>query len=378
MADTLASQTSSLMETIDDLSAYMISGRVRGSSDPTSRTSGRTPAQGIQDGVEAELIGFRRIFVSERWNLKESAVLLGAVGSRTCRIELATGLFNASARNPLHAAAFGSTMHAAFGPRFVMGLGRGDRYNLEMVGLRESTFAGLRDYVRIIHRLWRGETVSYDGPAGSYPLLALGDVHEGPNPKIWFGTFGLPRAAEVIADCMDGVLLVPNLTPDGTAAAVQRIRSACERIGRDPTTVRIAQCVVTAPELDELETLEICHARALTYLQTPSWGEALCTINGWSHETLAKIRNHPQLVALDTIADNVYHRSELVAPARGIPESWMKASCAIGTVSECVAQLKSFRDAGADEIVTYGSTPAQNAAVAAAWRAEAHCGHPSA
>ncbi len=356
---------------INDLSAYMIAGRVRAAPDPRSETSGRTPAQGIQDGIEAERIGFRRVFVSERWNLKESAVLLGAVGARTARIDLGTGLFNASARNPLHAAAFGSTMHAAFGPRFVMGLGRGDRYNLEMVGLRESTFAGLRDYVSIIRRLWSGEKVSYEGPAGKYPMLALGDLHEGPHPQIWFGTFGLPRAAEVIAECMDGVLLVPNLTPDGTAAAVGRIRSACERIDRDPDSVRIAQCVVTAPELDELETLEICHARALTYLQTPKWGEALCNINGWSTDTLDEIRAHPQLKSLDTIADNLYHRSELVAPARRIPAAWMKESCAMGTIPECVDTLQAFRDAGAHEIVTYGSTPGQNADLATAWRSRA-------
>ena len=364
--------------TIDDLSAYMISGRVRGVPDPRSQTAGRSPAQGIQDGVEAERIGFRRVFLSERWNLKESAVLLGAVGARTSRIDLGTGLFNASSRNPLHAAAFGSTMHAAFGPRFVMGLGRGDRYNLELVGLRESTFAGLRDYVSIIRRLWGGESVTYDGPAGSYPLLAMGDLHDGPDPEIWFGTFGLPRAAEVIADCMDGVLLVPNLTPDGTAAAVKRIRTACERVGRDPASVRIAQCVVTAPELEEVETIEICHARALTYLQTPNWGEALCAINGWSESTLAEIRNHPQLTSLDTIADNVFHRSELVGPARSIPDAWMKTSCAMGTISECLAQFKAFRDAGADEIVTYGSTPAQNAGLAEAWRRLTDRGRPKA
>ena len=158
---------------LEDLSAYMIAGRVRATPDSRSETAGRTPAQGIQDGVEAERIGFRRVFLSERWNLKESAVLLGAVGSLTTRIGLGTGLISAPARNPLHAAAFGSTMQAAFGPRFVMGVGRGDRYNLELCGLRHYTFAALRDHVSIIRRLWRGETVSYDGPAGRLP--AAGD-----------------------------------------------------------------------------------------------------------------------------------------------------------------------------------------------------------
>ena len=62
---------------IDDLSAYIIAGRVKAQPSPESETAGRTPAQGIEDGVEAERIGFRRIFLSERWNLKEAGVILG-------------------------------------------------------------------------------------------------------------------------------------------------------------------------------------------------------------------------------------------------------------------------------------------------------------
>jgi 5,10-methylenetetrahydromethanopterin reductase len=50
-----------------------------------------------------------------------------------------------------------------------------------------------------------------------------------------------------------------------------------------------------------------------------------------------------------------------------VPDAWMHEACAIGTVDECVSSLQRFRDAGADEVVTYGSTPGQNADLAAAW-----------
>ena len=49
----------------------------------------------------------------------------------------------------------------------------------------------------------------------------------------------------------------------------------------------------------------------------------------------------------------------------------MHDSCAIGTAAECVANLERFIDAGADEVVTYGRTPAQNAGMIEAWRARA-------
>jgi probable F420-dependent oxidoreductase len=356
-----------LPDVVEDLSAFIISGRVKAHAAGEYETSARTPAQGILDGVEAERLGFRRIFLSERWNLKEASVLLSAIGALTSRIELGTGLITPASRHPLHAAALGATMHAAHGPRFVMGLGRGDDGVLAGTGLRAASFAGLTDYVDILRRLWRGETVSYEGPAGNYGGLALGDVPEGPAPQVWFGSFGLPVAAKAAAKAFDGVLLVPNMTPEATQGAVARIRGECERIGRDPASIRIAQCVITAPDLSEGETRQLAHARAVTYLQAPGYGDALCRVNGWDKDVLRQLAEHRQLSGSGMIADARFHRAELMEPAKLVPDAWMTESCALGSVDECVKRLQLYRDAGADEIVTYGSTPGQNAALVRAW-----------
>jgi alkanesulfonate monooxygenase SsuD/methylene tetrahydromethanopterin reductase-like flavin-dependent oxidoreductase (luciferase family) len=168
---------------------------------------------------------------------------------------------------------------------------------------------------------------------------------------------------------MDGVLLVPNLTPEATGAAVERIHCECELIDRDPATVRIAQCVITAPDLDDTETRQIAHARALTYLQAPGYGDALLRSNGWDRAPIDALAEHAQIKGSDEAADQRFHRAQLLEPAKLIPDQWMLDSCAIGSVDECVASLRRFRDAGAQEIVTYGSTPGQNAKLAAAWAA---------
>jgi probable F420-dependent oxidoreductase len=353
---------------IDDLSTYLIAGRVRPRPSTESETAARTPRQGVRDGVRAEQLGFRRAFLSERWNLKEAGAILGGVGALTERIGLGTGVVPPTARHPLHAAALASTMQAAYGPRFVLGLGRGDGGAIgKKTGLRRFGYRALRDYVDILRRLWRGETVDYDGPAGEYGGLRMDDRHEGPDPEIWLGGFGNPLGADAAAACADGVLLVPNLTPAATAASVRRLREACERVDRDPASLRIAQCVITAPDLDETETRQLCHARAVTYLQAPGWGEVLCEINGWEPDVLADIRGHRLLQGHPTLADNAFHRTELTAPARAVPDEWMHASCAIGSSTHCVERLAEYRRAGADEIVVYGSTPEQNAEVARLW-----------
>lgn len=353
---------------IEDLSTFVIAGRVQARAGTESETASRTPRQGVLDGARAEQIGFRRVFLSERWNLKEAGAILGGIGALTDRIGLATGVVPPTARHPLHAAAFAATMQAAYGPRFALGLGRGDGGAIgAKTGLRTFGYQALEDYVGMVRRLWRGETVDYDGPAGSFGGLTMDDRHDGTDPEIWLGSFGNPRAARTAANCADAVLLIPNLTPAATASSVRRLREACERIDRDPTSLRIAQCVITAPDLGETETRQLCHARALTYLQAPGWGEALCTINGWDPGVLTTIRAHRQLQGHATLADNVFHRSELAEPAKAVPDEWMDDSCAIGSPADCVDKLARYREVGADEVVIYGSTPDQNAKVAALW-----------
>ena len=362
-----------LAPVVDDLSAYIIAGRLKSKLDTAEpyESSVRTPAQGINDAVVAEQLGFRRIFLSERYDLKEAGALLGGIGALTSRIGLATGVIGAASRNPLMAAALGATLHAAYGPRFVYGLGRGASGWKPGSGMNENSYQAIIDYASILHRLWRGETVSYNGPAGNYERLVLTDAYDGPPPQIWYGTFALPKAAKAVASpAFDGVLLSAMLTPEAVHAAVRRVRKECEHIGRDPATIRICASVVTAPELDDFETRALCHARAVTYLQPPAWGRSFELSNGWDAALIQRLREHAQFQRMNaSMADTSFHRVQLMEPAKLVPDAWMEASCAIGSVSNCVKKIQEFRDAGADEVTTYGSTPGQNAKLIAAWRA---------
>ena len=60
-----------------------------------------------------------------------------------------------------------------------------------------------------------------------------------------------------------------------------------------------------------------------------------------------------------------------------VPDSWMTDTCAVGSVEDCVRFLQSYLDAGADEITTYGSNPADNADLIKAWRRRPEAHRPS-
>jgi 5,10-methylenetetrahydromethanopterin reductase len=356
---------------LSDLSAYVISGRVVQQAAPREHeTDTRTPAEGVQDGIDAERLGFRRVFLSERWNLKEAAVILSAIAARTERIDVASGIITTAARHPLHMAGMAATLQATFGPRFVLGLGRGNPGWLSGAALEMIGYPALADYVDLLRRLWRGERVAYTGPLGEFSHLQLEDVHELQPPPVWFGTLGQPLGARVAAACFDGVLLPPVFTPEATESIVCRLKTECERIDRDPASLRVCQSVITAPDLDEPETRALAHARAVTYLDAPGYGEMLVRLNGWDPAPLARLRDHEQFTDVHTVSDLRFHRTELLGPASLVPDEWMEQSCALGPVTKCVETLRRFRMAGADEIVTYGSTPNQNAALADLWRRE--------
>jgi 5,10-methylenetetrahydromethanopterin reductase len=346
------------------LSTYILPGRIR------------DPSVGLQEAIDAERAGFTRVWISERYDLKELGVLSGAVAAVTSRIGVASGLVALPARHPLLLAAYAATMQATFGDRLLLGVGGGFTPLLRPQGMPILNKAAIADYVDILRRLWQGETVSYDGPAGSYPDMKMVDSPSGPPPPIIYGAFGGPRAMELVARHFDGVIFMPFLTVDAVGEALRHLHQAADRAGRDPASIWTCHTVVAAPNMNEDEILAVVHARALTYLQMPGYGDALLARNGWNGVDLDAVRRHPLFGGMRTeAADQEYHRAQLVDAARLLPGKWMNAAAAIGSPEQCVTKLDEYFAVGVDEICLHGASPAQNGPIATAWR-EGKAGRP--
>lgn len=342
---------------IDELSCFILPGRIT------------DPSAGLQQAVDAERAGFSRIWLSERYDLKDVGVLSGAVCALTDRIGFASGVLAAGARHPLITASWAATLQATFGPRLTVGLGRGVGPYLAPQGIPVRSYDETGDYAGILRRLWRGETVSYDGPLGTFPGMTLVDVSDVPPPPLILGCYGGPRAMELAVRHFDGVFLMPFLTAEAVAETIRLRDEAAERIGRDPEEIRIVHEIVTAPDCDENQIAEAVYARALTYIQMPGSGEFLMKRNGWTAADLAHVREHPLFSGLRTgVADQQLHRNQLVDAAKRLPKSWIEPNAAIGTPAQCVAQIRAFLDLGVDEICLHGAAPAEFTSVVQAWR----------
>jgi probable F420-dependent oxidoreductase len=266
-------------------------------------------------------------------------------------------------------AALASTMQAVSKDRFVLGLGRGADAYIDTAGRAISSLAGTADYATILRRMWAGEDFAYDGPAGSWSRLRQPDPYQGPPAELLLAAIG-DKALAVGGRHYDSVMFHPIMTPAAVRRAVDIVGNAAADAGRDPASVRTYAPVLVAPELSEEETILRVHARAVTYLTVPAVGRLLTINNGWSLDDLTRLQNHEQFHALrdDDVPDLTFWRKDLLAPARSMPRHWMDETCAIGSIDDCIARLREFLTAGADELILHSALPHQLAPLVRKWR----------
>lgn len=341
------------MRRADDLSIYVLPGRAP------------DPRVGVEEALQAEAAGLGAVYVSERLDVKDAAVVAGAIAASTSEVRLGTAVVHEGTRHPLTMASMASTLQLLSGGRFTLGLGRGLGALAPSLGVAKPTLASIEHLVSTVRRLWLGERISERGPAGSFRGLRFSDLPPAPLPPILFGTIG-PRGLALAGRCFDGAILHPFLTPEAVARSARTIRDAAEASGRDPGAIRIVATVVCAPGLTPEREGIAARARAISYLQVRGLGELLVETNDWNPEVLQAIRDHPTLVGKG-IADTSLTRDRLVESSEVIPSDWFDEGAAVGSVAHCVERARAYRDAGADELLLHGVLAGEVGPFVGAW-----------
>lgn len=329
---------------LDRLGAYVLPGRV---DDPTVA---------IGQARAAEHLGLGSVWIGERYGTKDIGPLAGAIGQATERVRIGTAITHFSVRHPIALASMAMTLQSLTKDRFLLGVGRSVPPLWKAFGLPQMTNAVIEDSAQMMRTLFKGEKVSYDGPAGRFPALRLGDVPDAAAPPLLFAAIG-PRSLELAGRHFDGVILHPFLTPEAVTRSAKIVRDAAEEAGRSPGDVRIYAIVVTAPDLTPAEEAAVVGSRAVTYFQIRGFGERLAGVNGWETSPLETLRAHPMLAKLRGSADSAFTRDQLLEVAKLLPEQWLDGASATGSAGYCASRIQSYLDAGADEIILHGSTP---------------------
>lgn len=324
-----------------------------------------SPADLIAEVRLAERLGVGSVFLSERFNVKDAAVLAGVAGASSAMIGIATAATNHNTRHPLVTATMATTMHRLTGGRYALGLGRGFDMLFDVMGVPRVTGAQMEDAIGIYRRLWQGEAFGHDGPAGTFPYLSQDSSFDEDIPVLMMAIGA--KTLELAGRVADGVVLHTFLGDETLARSVTTVRLAAADAGRDPSSVRIWAVLATVEEsIPEELRLRKLVGRLATYLQ--GYGEVLVRANGWDLADLQRFRDDPLVQgypgafdAVGTTEELTYLRDEV------LPSEWLAAS-ATGTAAECAARILEQLDAGADSVILHGATPTELAPVLDAWR----------
>lgn len=344
----------------DVLGCYLLPGRV-----PDSR-----PA--LTQAVTAEQIGLGTVWLSEKWGTKDPGAILGAVSAVTGTVKIGLATTNFLTRHPLTTASMGLTLQSLSAGRLLFGVGRGEVVGTRWsdAGLPVQTNAMLRDHAVITRRLWAGQTVSYHGPGGDYPALALHrPLPDVPPPPLLLGTYG-PRTLRLAGRHFDGVILPGYLTTGTVRRMAATVKEAAAAAGRDPAAVTVVATVITVADLPGEAEREKVAGRAVQYFQS-AYGDAAAAENGWDSAPIRKLRQHPRFAGLGSSNANLtFLRAELTDLAGLIPREWLTDSCAIGTARDCAGRVREYLEAGADQVILHGSTADQLATTVTAFNAQ--------
>lgn len=314
----------------------------------------RSPRDMLAELTHAERLGLGAAFISERFNIKEAGALTGAAVAATSSISVITAATNHTTRHPLVTASWASTLHLLSEGRFSLGLGRGIEAMFRAYGMPMATTASLEEFAHLMRRLWNGETVlNWSDLTGTYPVLRL-DPEFSLNIPLSITAFG-DRTLEMAGRSYDNVILHTFFTDETTARAVKTVRSAAERAGRDPASVKVWSCFATigdhiSPELRLKKTV----GRLATYLQ--AYGDLMVTTNRWDPGVLRRFREDEFVRTFPGALDAKGTTADLERVAPLIPAEWLAPS-AQGSPEQCARAIRNQFDLGCDGVIMHGATP---------------------
>src|SRR5262245_19542947 len=139
----------------------------------------------------AETARYTAVFLPEIAG-RDALVTLGMFAGETGSLLLGTGVLPMRSRTPLLTAMGAASVHERSGGRLILGRGTG--------GVGRGALDELRETVRRVRALLRGETLEVDGDSVSLSLPPGGEV------PIWISALG-PKAMRLGGEIADGVIL---------------------------------------------------------------------------------------------------------------------------------------------------------------------------
>ena len=287
-------------------------------------------------GCMAEDAGFESLWVTERYFHEETFSLLGFLAATTRTIKLGLGVTNPYTRHPALLAMASATLDRICGGRFLLGLGRSDRSNIQgrMGMYYRYPLSDMGEAVTMIRGLLSGRRVTSN--EGRFSLrdarLAIEPIQA--NFPIYLAAIG-PKALRLAGAIADGVLLNAYSPTGYITYAVEEVQKAAREAGRDPESIDIACMLVVRLTDSPDDMLPGLKQRIVRLVAEPQVGEILLEKGGFDPTILGPLRASVQSgdgkEAVELITDEMVDSFYILGPAE-----------------RCVDRVAQYRESGVD------------------------------
>src|SRR3954451_16339335 len=253
---------------------------------------------------------------------------LAGLAARTTTLRLGTLVSPATFRLPGVLANAASTVDHISGGRIELGLGAGwmERehraygFPFPEMSVRLEMFA---EQLEIVHRLWTESRVDFQG--AHYTLEdapGMPEAVQRPHPPLVVGGKGTRGTAEPAARFADEYN-TPFPTPEAFAAIRAKVSAACERIDRDPATMRFSMmtgCLIGSTHAEAVERARTLYDRAARDESFEDWsaGYAQRALIGSVDEVAARLREYEAVGCERVMLQHLLHTD--LEPVRLIGE----------------------------------------------------------
>ena len=233
-----------------------------------------------------------------------------------------------------------ATLNDMYGPRTIVGMGRGDSA-LRYIGRKPRTLEAMVESMEVIKGLVAGETVEYNGQELRFPW-----IEDGWDLPIWVAGYG-PKALATTGRHADGFIL-QLADPQILEWTVAAVRAAAVEAGRDPDEVKI--CVAAPAYVGE----DVAHQRDQLRWFGGMVGNHVADLVNRYGEDSAQV---PQALT-DYIKERESYDYEGHGRAENVsvdfvPDDIIDRFCVLGPVEAHIEKLRLLEDLGVDQFAIY-------------------------
>mgnify|MGYP000467611245 CR=1 FL=1 len=291
----------------------------------------------LRDAIEyvkyAEERGFEAVWQAESRLVRDAITPLAAFGATSERIKLGSGVINNWTRNVGLIAATFVTLDDLAPGRVMCGIGAWWEPLASKVGVeRRRPLQAMREVVTVLRRLFRMETVSYQGEFVKVREIDIDIVHGDRSPRdipIYIGATGF-KMMELAGEVADGVLLNYCVPPEYNDLALEHLEIGARRAGRSLADIDRPQLIVCSVDRDHQRAIQNSTELLTQYLaQQPHIAKA----SGVQQEVVDNIQS---ILGWPATHEQVHQAMKFV------PEGLVEHITASGTPEECRAKVHEY------------------------------------